>query len=34
VRIYLCRDDPGPRLDAGIWGLLRIIPWRGFSISF
>jgi len=23
---YLYRDYPGPRLDAGIWGLLRIIP--------
>jgi hypothetical protein len=23
---YLYRDYPGPRLDAGIWGLLRIVP--------
>jgi hypothetical protein len=23
---YLYRDYPGPRMDAGIWGLLRIIP--------
>ncbi|HEV7507581.1 MAG TPA: copper oxidase [Thermoanaerobaculia bacterium] len=23
---YLYKDYPGPRLDAGIWGLLRIVP--------
>ena len=23
---YLYRDYPGPRLDAGIWGILRIVP--------
>ena len=23
---YLYKDYPGPRLDAGIWGILRIVP--------
>jgi hypothetical protein len=23
---YLYRDYPGPRFDAGIWGILRIVP--------
>ncbi|HEX4962269.1 MAG TPA: copper oxidase [Thermoanaerobaculia bacterium] len=23
---YLWRDYPGPRLDAGIWGILRVVP--------
>ncbi|MFY9821896.1 MAG: copper oxidase [Thermoanaerobaculia bacterium] len=23
---YLWRDYPGPRMDAGIWGILRILP--------